>query len=97
MLLKLVPLLFAHLQQKRAEWFNAYPRITPGWMRTFLVDWAYSSDKARRELGYQPTPLLEGIRITYEWLLRVRRERSKEKSRSQGASVTEQGSPSSEQ
>ncbi len=67
-------LLFAWLQKKRAEWFGVYPQITPGWVRTFLVDWAYSSEKAEQELGYQPTPLAEGIRITYEWLQRVRKE-----------------------
>ncbi|MHC4180165.1 MAG: NAD-dependent epimerase/dehydratase family protein [Planctomycetota bacterium] len=73
---KMLPLLFAQLQKWRAEWFNVYPRITPGWVKTFLVDWAYSCEKARRELGYRPTPLLEGIRITYDWLQRVREESS---------------------
>ena len=68
------PLAFAWLQKKRAEWFGVYPTITPGWVRTFLVDWAYRSDKAQRELGYAPTPLEQGIRITYEWLLRARKE-----------------------
>ena len=71
-LLKFIPLVFAHLQKQRAEWFNVYPTITPGWVRTFLLEWSYSSDKARRELGYEPTPLLEGLRITYEWLQRIR-------------------------
>ncbi len=71
---KVLPLLFAYLQQKRAEWLSVYPRITPGWVRTFLADWAYSCEKARRELGYEPTPLVEGMRITYRWLQRVREE-----------------------
>lgn len=70
---KAAPLLFAYLQQKRAQWFNVYPTITPGWVRTFLLDWAFSSDKARSELGYRPVSLEEGIRITYQWLLEVRR------------------------
>lgn len=69
---RLTPLLLAWLQQQRAEWWGVYPAITPGWIRTFVVDWAYSSDKAVRELGYRPTPLEEGIRITYQWLQRVR-------------------------
>ena len=73
-LLRAGPLLFAYFQQKRAEWLGVYPQITPGWVKTFLVDWAHSSGKARRELGYRPTPLDEGIRITYEWLQRVREE-----------------------
>jgi len=32
--------------------------------------------KADRELGYRPTPLSEAIRLTYEWLQRLRREGS---------------------
>jgi nucleoside-diphosphate-sugar epimerase len=66
---------FAWLQQKRAEWFGVYPKITPGWVRMFLAEWAHSSAKAQRELEYRPTPLEEGLRITYAWLLRVRKER----------------------
>lgn len=62
------PLVFAMLQKKRAEWFGIYPTITPGWIRTFAMDWAYSHDKAARELGYRPKSLDEGIRITYQWL-----------------------------
>jgi farnesol dehydrogenase len=71
---KVLPLLFAGLQEKRAQWFGVYPRITPGWVRTFLADWAHSSQKARRELGYRPTPLVEGMRITYDWLQRIRKQ-----------------------
>lgn len=70
-----LPLLFAYCQKKRAEWFGAYPQITPGWVKTFLVDWAFRCDKARQELGYQPTPLAEGLRVTYQWLSRVREGR----------------------
>jgi farnesol dehydrogenase len=69
---KLAPLLFAHFQKVRAEWFGIHPTITPGWVRTFLVDWAYSIEKAKQELGYQPLSLEEGTRITYQWLQRVR-------------------------
>jgi nucleoside-diphosphate-sugar epimerase len=72
-MLRFGPLVFAYLQKKRAEWFHVYPQITPGWMRTFVTDWAHSSKKAEQELGYRPTPLAEGLRITYEWLQRVRK------------------------
>jgi farnesol dehydrogenase len=75
-LLRFSPMLFAYVQQKRAEWFNVYPRITPGWVRTYFADAAFSCEKAERELDYRPTPLVEGIRITYEWLQRVRKERA---------------------
>jgi len=69
-------LLFAWLLKKRAEWFHVYPQITPGWVRTFLADWACSSEKAQAELGYEPTPLADGLRVTYEWLKRVRNQQS---------------------
>jgi nucleoside-diphosphate-sugar epimerase len=75
-LVRYTPLAFAWILKKRAEWFGAYPQITPGWVRTFLADWAFSTQKAERELGYRVTPLVEGLRRTYEWLLRVRKERS---------------------
>jgi nucleoside-diphosphate-sugar epimerase len=63
---------YAWLQKKRAERFGVYPQITPEWVRVFLTDWAYSSAKARCELGYEITPMDEAVRRTYEWLLRVR-------------------------
>jgi farnesol dehydrogenase len=55
-------------EKRKAEWFGLYPRITPGWVATFLRDWAYSSAKAERDLGYTVTPLKEGIGLTCEWL-----------------------------
>jgi nucleoside-diphosphate-sugar epimerase len=67
-----VAYLYAGLEKKKAEWLGLYPQITPGWVETFLQDWAYTSAKAERELGYTITPLREGIRMTYEWLLRQR-------------------------
>jgi farnesol dehydrogenase len=74
-LLTVSPLAFAWMMEKRANWFGKHPPITPGWVRTFAVDWAYSTAKAERELGYRPTPLAEGMRITYRWLERVRRQK----------------------
>jgi len=68
-------LVFAYLLKKRADWFGVYPQITPAWVRVFATDWAYSSAKAKRELGYRVTPLVEAVRHTYEWLQRVRKER----------------------
>lgn len=64
--------LYAGFEKKKAEWFGIYPQITPGWIETFLQDWAYSPAKAERELGYTFVPLKEGIRLTFEWLCQQR-------------------------
>ncbi|MGB2868713.1 MAG: SDR family oxidoreductase [Bacteroidota bacterium] len=69
-------MLYGNLEKKKAEWFGFYPQITPGWVETYLQDWAYSSAKAERELGYKITPLREGIRLTYEWILQLRKKSS---------------------
>jgi len=74
---KLLPLAFSGYLKLQARLLGIYPAITPGWVRTFTVDWAYRCDKAVRELGYRPTPLREGIRITYEWLVQLRQQRSR--------------------
>lgn len=74
--LRLAPLAFALFQKLRADWLGVHPVITPGWVRTFSMDWARTSQKAERELGYRPRSLEEGLRITYAWLQRVRKERS---------------------
>lgn len=72
-----VAYLYAGFEKKKAERLGFYPKITPGWVETFLQDWVYSPAKAERELGYTIVPLKEGIRMTYEWLLQYRRDRGK--------------------
>ncbi|MDR1925509.1 MAG: NAD-dependent epimerase/dehydratase family protein [Planctomycetaceae bacterium] len=62
------PLLLAYIFEWNAKLFGIYPLFTPGWIRTFLVDWAYSSKKAESELGYKITSLENGIRKTCKWL-----------------------------
>lgn len=69
--------LYAGFEKKKAEWFGLYPQIAPGWVETFLHDWVYTSAKAEHELGYTFTPLREGIRMTYEWLLQQRQSGGK--------------------
>ena len=61
-------LVFGRFEKLKAGWFGIHPQITPGWVETFLADWAYSCAKAERELGYAITPLREGIRATCQWL-----------------------------
>jgi farnesol dehydrogenase len=59
---------FAWAELKRAEWFARKPLITPPWVRRYAHDWANSSAKAERELGYSPLPLRDGLAKTVAWL-----------------------------
>lgn len=45
------------------------PRLTPGSIEIYRHHWAYSSDKARSELGYRPITLKEGIERVLAWAL----------------------------
>ncbi|MBQ1337389.1 MAG: NAD-dependent epimerase/dehydratase family protein [Thermoguttaceae bacterium] len=76
---KFMPLLVAHILKLWARLTGVYPRITPGWVRTFLVDWKYSCDKAKKELGYAPIPLEQGLRSTIEWLDRIKADEKNKK------------------
>ncbi len=67
---------YARMESWRARWLGSYPLITPGWVETFLADAAFSCAKAEHELGYRITPLAEGIRRTWEWVERRRKETS---------------------
>ncbi len=44
------------------------PAFTDGVVATFRHEWAYSSERATRELGYRITPLPEGLKLTIEAL-----------------------------
>jgi nucleoside-diphosphate-sugar epimerase len=70
-----VALSYAKMEQAMARWFGIHPKITPGWVETFLQEWAFSCAKAEQELGYTITPLREGVRITYRWILEERKKR----------------------
>jgi farnesol dehydrogenase len=65
---KFTPLMVAKFFELRAGLFGIYPPITPGWVRTFLADWAFSCEKSERELGYTPISFEEGVRKTCQWL-----------------------------
>lgn len=46
------------------------PQLTPDLVEVYRHDWAYSSAKAGRELGYAPRPLAAGMALTLDWLRR---------------------------
>jgi farnesol dehydrogenase len=59
---------FARVEQFRAERFGRKPLITPSWVRRYSHDWANSSAKAERDLGYAPHSLRDGLAQTVAWL-----------------------------
>ena len=73
-LLTFWPMVVGYTLLYSAKMFGIYPRITPGWVRTFIVDWAYSCDKAKRELGYNPISLREGLDRTCRWIYAQRQK-----------------------
>ncbi|MDR1485546.1 MAG: NAD-dependent epimerase/dehydratase family protein [Planctomycetaceae bacterium] len=77
----LTPFLIAYISQWAANVFGCYPIFTPGWVKTFLADWVFSSKKAETELGYKPISFEEGIRKTCQWL-----DENKNKSKSKNKS-----------
>jgi farnesol dehydrogenase len=44
------------------------PKRTPDLVEVYRHDWAYRSDRARRELGYAPRTLAAGLAETVDWL-----------------------------
>lgn len=66
-------LLYAMLEEMRAKLFNSYPIITPEWIKTFHLDWAYKCTKAEHELGYKITPLEEALQQTVNWINKIRK------------------------
>jgi farnesol dehydrogenase len=53
-----------------AQMTGGTPQLTPDLVEVYRHDWAYSSAKAGRELGYAPRPLAEGMGPTLDWLRR---------------------------
>ena len=60
--------LIGKFQEWRARVGGPEPKVTAGFARLYARDWAYSSNKARKELGYFPRPLRDGLKITHAWL-----------------------------
>jgi nucleoside-diphosphate-sugar epimerase len=63
-----VLLTFGKIQLFLAKAVGRPPLITPGWVRKYLYKWSVSSQKAQRELGYEITPLRDGVQKTVDWV-----------------------------
>jgi nucleoside-diphosphate-sugar epimerase len=61
-------LMFSKLEETRAKNSNHYPLISPGWVKTFCLDWNFSSNKAINEINYKITPFEKALEITLSWL-----------------------------
>jgi nucleoside-diphosphate-sugar epimerase len=61
-------LLTSEVERFRGKHFKHHPLITPAWVRTFIADWAFSTEKAQIELGCKITPLREALAMTIDWL-----------------------------
>jgi farnesol dehydrogenase len=56
------------LQRWRAELFGVEPELTDEVVGIYRHEWAYSSERATRELGYRVTPFDEAVSRTVTWL-----------------------------
>jgi farnesol dehydrogenase len=56
------------VQRKRADWFGIEPELTDEVVGIYRHEWAYSSARAERELGYRITPFEEALARTVAWL-----------------------------
>ncbi len=61
-------LLFGKLQKLKADILKKPPLITPEWVRKYYYNWAYSSEKAKKAIGYEITPADQAIKETIDWI-----------------------------
>ncbi len=57
----------AWVLQQQAKVTGIPPKITAPFVRKYDENYRLSSDKARKELGYDPVSLEEGFRKTLSW------------------------------
>lgn len=73
--LRLPPILMAVLAEVADKtWYKAFPnlprRFTPGAVRLLRMRRRADHDKAKQELGYQPTPLIQAVQEAFEDFVR---------------------------
>ena len=60
--------LIGRLQRWRAAILGIEPQLTDEVVGVYRHEWAYSSDRAVRELGYRVTPFAEALEQTVAWM-----------------------------
>jgi farnesol dehydrogenase len=58
----------ARLMELQAPLTGVAPLITASWVRKYLNHWSVSNHKAMEDLGYKPSSLSDGVKITLKWL-----------------------------
>jgi farnesol dehydrogenase len=62
----------AVVDELRAAWLGRTPQLTTGTLEILLHDWPLDSTRAQEDLGYQVTPLRDGIASIVSWLVSAR-------------------------
>jgi nucleoside-diphosphate-sugar epimerase len=57
----------AYLSEFKAWMFGGEPFFTRSWLDEVTKDFAYDIAKAKRDLGYEPISVKEGISRTVDW------------------------------
>ena len=74
-----VPSHFVILLARMWTWLSTYTHREPFYpinmAHYVFADWVVTSEKARRELGFVPTPIEEGIQATVDWYKNVELKR----------------------
>jgi farnesol dehydrogenase len=65
---KIVLLFWAYLEVLMANLFGKSPMVVPAFVHKLSHNWKLSSEKAVRELGYDPIDLETGLNKTLEWI-----------------------------
>jgi farnesol dehydrogenase len=60
--------LFGGMDKTLARLRKKTPQLTPDLVEVYRHDWAYSSEKAKAQLGYRFRPLRKGMEGTLAWL-----------------------------
>lgn len=63
-----VGLAYAYVENILAQATKHYPAITPDWVKTFAINWGFSSNKAECEIDYKITPFEQALSKTINWI-----------------------------
>lgn len=63
--------LSARWEESLASLLGKIPKHLPSTIEIYKHDWAYSSEKSERELGYTYIPLKDGLKRTLDWIYKT--------------------------